>query len=874
MNIRGSAGVWGFLLVLTIGCALLVWGRLAGLPDLGVLFGPDLTVRHVAVERSQGIEGQPFQRGDRLISIEGMVVDDLGDLRAVLPSLLEESTSLGDEGLESVDELEAPRQQEALTLLNYQIWRPIHRFSLAMQGEISDPTELPAGIEPDDRLVEIDGRILPGRVGAEGIRSVIASRPEALLGFERRDAIFAGQLLVDKAPRYPAVLLGFIAVLGAIVLLWRGQSEALPPAAAYCIALETLALGFLMLLITNFQWVLGDSILSAAVVLSLIMMRPLAIFAQELGERSEGHGGQIALGLGVLAALGVLSMLGGGLLGSPEEALHVAAIIAGLFIVFEVVVGGMEREGSALLTERGGYLPGVVLIGLFTCLVVAVMEPVAFEEDRWRWFAVLVPSLVWFGDILYVFKFGTRSAFGEVSARASRQKVLQGYLQEIALEMPHTDLRILGHLEGRTLAIRRDSLGVHIEPVSQVLADAMEILIQEEGRVPPPEGVSHPEDPVEGLAKAMDISLALMLEPPPGMVRLGETDMTMIILGMRRTGETELPGYASAQTLDRAQELWTETVASAALLELISGLAEGLTGEQQATGEGGISAQELEKAQAALLQCQEEQSALEAKREELEQNFTREQRRREFREVASRRSYPEPDEEWPLIEPELVDGLLYLLEGSEPIVFGGAVGAGKGFTAYRAALLEERSPKAFLEIDTLDPEAPTILDTILGEAGGGVGPGLLEDFEGALLVRGAQRCNDARLLALCHQAEEKGIRLFLSFDAFDAEERSVLEGRPVPLQDLLGHREVIIPSFHRRPTILSGVLQYWLWEWSYRYGKEIDGFSRAALEALELYTYPGEIAEALEIVRMAVLRTDHDVVDLEDLPLEVREVLY
>lgn len=872
MNTRGSVGVWGFLLLLTIGSALMVWGRLGGLPDLGVLFGPDLTVRHVAMERSPGAEGQPFQRGDRLISIEGMVVEDLGDLRSVLPSLLNEAAPVVGEAVDDVEVLSPVGEQEGLTLLNYQIWRPIHRFSLAMQGEGTDPTQLPAGIEPDDRLVEIDGRILPGRVGAEGIRSVIASRPEALLGFERRDAVFAGQLVADKAPRYPAVLLAFLAVVGAVILLWRGHSEALSSGAAYCIALETLFLGLLALLITDFQWVLADHILAASVVVALIMMRPLALFAQGLGDRDEGQGGKIALGIGVLATLGVLVMLGGGSLSTPEQALHVAAIVAGLFIVFEVVTGGMEREGSALLAERGGYLPGVVLIGLFICLVVALMEPVAFEEDRWRWFAVLVPSLVWFGDILYALKFGTRSAFGEVSEEASRQKVLQGYLQEIALEMPHTDLRIVGHMKGRALAIRRDSLGVQIEAVSPVLADAMEILIQEQGRVPPAEGMVGVDDPVEGLAEAMDITLALMLEPPAGMVRLGAAPMTMIILGMRRSGDMELPGYASSQTLDRAQELWTETVASAALLELVSGL----IGEAEAAEvvDGAQAQQELDEAQAELVRSQEEQSALVARVELIEQDLERERLRRELCEVTGRRSYPAPLEQWPLIEPELVEGLLYLLEGPEPIVFGGAVGAGKGFTAFRAALLEERAAEAFLELDTLDPDGEAALDAVLGEVGGGVGPGLLEEFEGALLVRGAQRCSDARLLALCHQAEEKGIRLFLSFDAFDAEEQSVLAGRPVPLQDLLGHREVIIPSLHRRPAILGAVLEYWLFEWAYRYGKEVDGYSRAAFEALELYDYPGEVAEAVEIVRMAVLRTAHDVVDLDDLPLKVREVMY
>ena len=174
-------------------------------------------------------------------------------------------------------------------------------------------------------------------------------------------------------------------------------------------------------------------------------------------------------------------------------------------------------------------------------------------------------------------------------------------------------------------------------------------------------------------------------------------------------------------------------------------------------------------------------------------------------------------------------------------------------------------------VDTAWADAAVRLDQILGEGGGGTGLGLLREYQGGLLIRGAQRCDDGRILALCHQSEELGVQLYLSFEYEEAERESVLAHRPAALQELLGHREVIIPGFARRPSIRRAVLNHWLFEWSQRYDKGIEGFSRLAMDVLEQYYYPGELVEAVEVVRFAVVDADHDVVDCENLPLHVQE---
>ena len=881
MSTRGSAGIWGFIILLTIGSAFLGWTRLSGLPNLEMLLGPDLTVRHVTLEGSPGTDGQPFQRGDVLRAIssssEWHSVDDLQEFSSMLPALISEAQprEYGErDGDAQLDE--ESRVGDDMVVLDYQLFRPIHRFSLAMQGEVVDPAELPPGVKPEDRLVEVDGRLLPDKMGPEGIRSVAASRPDAVLGFERPNAVFFGQIEVDATSQHPGVPLTFLLVLIVIGILWKWHSDSVGPRAGYFIALESLCLGWLFLLVFGFQWVLADDILAAGVIVALLMLRPLAIFGREQAGYDGGSGGAISLGVGIVASITLVGLMLSGTLQNPEEALHAAAIVTGLFIIYELAASGIEGDSMLSLGERGGYLAGVVVLGLFACVVSMVMEPVAFQEDRWRWFVVLVPSLMWFGDVLYVLKHGAHSAMGEVADRRARVKLIRSYLREMALEMPHTDLRIVGKIDGAAMELTMHKDQVELESADDALVDAVDILINENARIPLPEGTDRQSHPMGGIAKAMNISIAVALTPPVGSLSLDENRVNLALVGMRLSEDGNIPSYASSETLDRAQELWTGSVHSAAVIELVSGLL--LSGGSQVASRTSHKTsprleRELAAAREATEQYEEEHAAMSQEVEQIRRQLESSERGSKIRQVTTRPVYPEPVGNLVLLEQELIEGLRFLFQTAEPVVLAGDVGVGKGFVAYWAHHLDEEFQGDFLVIDTVEPDAARRLDVILGEGGGGTGPGLLRGYEGALLVRGAQRCDDGRLLALCHQSEEMGVRLYLSFESAEAEHRSVLDDRPETLQELLGHREVVIPNFAHRSSIRMAVLDFWLAEWSARYGKGIEGYSRLAVKALDTYHYPGQIAEAVEVVRLAVIDTSHDVVDRDDLPIRVRELV-
>ena len=888
MNTRGSAAIWGVVVVLVVISAVLAWTRLAGLPDLGMLLEPDLTVRHVAVDRDMATEEQKFQRGDRLRAISSTAewheINNLRELRKLLGPLVAEANPpaveepdgyLTQEEVQRYDEELQAQWGDDVVALEYQLLRPVHRFQLP-QGVEVEAGQLPPGVEEDDKLVKVDGGLLRGKVGPEGLRNIMANNPDAVLTFERTNAEFTGQIYVQRDTRNPGVLLTFLLALLLVGVVWRLHAESLDPEAAYCIGLGALCLAWIALLVLAFQWVLADQLLVAGVIAGLVLMRPLAIFARQFGQSDGLRGGLIALGLGALVAVVIIVAMTTEVFPHPEDALHGAALVMGLFVIYELAAAGSEGESLFGLGEREGYLGGVVVIALFAAMLALVLDPQTFQEERWRWFAVAVPSLLVFGDVLFAVRYGVNSAMGEVSDRHSRAELIRRYLREMGLEMPHTDLRIVARVDAATVEVGLTKSDVETRLCDDAMADAVEILFAEQTRVPLPEGVDRNSDPMAGIANAMGISLAVVLSKPRGSLKLDDNQVEMALIGKRQSSKGDVPSYASSETLDRAQELWTGPVASAALIEVVSKAAKSagtVTGGAGSKNEEASPAlrRKLERTREEVEQSQEEMAELIQQRDQAQVEAQRIQRRQLLEGITHRPNHPEVVGDLELLEPELVDGLHYLLDTPEPIALGGAVGAGKGFVAYCGHLIDGYDVDKMAIIDTAHRRAEARLNTILGDAGGGTGPGLLKGFEGSLHVRGAQRCDDGRLLALCHQCEEEQIRLYLSFESPDADRRSVFDGRSEVLQELLSHREVVIPRFRHRHGIRLSVLELWLEEWTHRYDKKIEGFSRMAEQALDAYDYPGEVAEAVEIVRLAVLACEFDVIDRENLPLRVRE---
>lgn len=565
------------LVLLTLGSLVFAYLQLDGLPDLGVRFGPDLTVRAVPVDWEADEERQEFKRGDRLVAVQGQSVSGLRELRTVLqnlPAVLDQPTQARVDARGDLVEDAAPPvadHPDGSRKVAYQLVRPVYRFPVTMQGKLADPTALPPGVEPSDRLVELDGRKLQPTVGPEGVRSIVASRPEALLVFERKNSVFSGVANL-MAPEPPFSVLGsFGGVLLVLLGLWWFRPTELNPLASIAVGLETLCFGWIALFAFEYQWMLSDHGLTALVLVAFSMARPIAFYARSVGGGRGNQAGWMALVLGFVAAGAIVGMWLGGYFADAEQALYVAAIIAGLFVVYEIFVASIESDAPGTsLGERGGYIAWLLVLALFSALLAWYLVPISFEEDRWRWFATVILGLVWFSDVLYCFHGLPHDGWAKVAHKSQREQLALEYLEVVRALLPETRAFFVVTTGEESLTLEPDHDWLAVGPTAQQMHDAMAILVQERARIPLAEPVDRQAHPMSGIAEAMAIALALPLSPPPGGLRVDDLHLILVSVQLQGARDAEVPlPEPDAQTIDLLQEMLTPEVWAAALVEAL-----------------------------------------------------------------------------------------------------------------------------------------------------------------------------------------------------------------------------------------------------------------------------------------------------------------
>jgi hypothetical protein len=857
--------------------------RLVELPELGMTLGPDLRVRSVSNPTYTTSETPKFKRGDRLVALEGHALQEIRDLRVMLRNL-------------------PPKQKhsrgEDEPGLAYQIGRPLHRYTIALQGNREDPTALPPGYDPQtDRLVEIDGRPLPDRVGPAGLRSIIGSRPDALLTFERRNAVFQGNVAFEPSALPTTVAIVFALAILVVVLLWLYHARNLHRWASLAVSVETVAFAWIVLLAVAPQWLLADWVLASGVIVSLVLARPLAIFARsKAARRRDDTSGWWALGLGVGYGALVVGLLHGGVLENAERALYAAASGAALYLIYELIMLAFDDAPHLTLREGRGYLGGILIVGIATAVFSWNFQPVAFQEYMWRWYTIASLALVWFGDALFCLRGPSSVGYAEVETSEERRESLRQYLEILTDEIKQARLLLVVRRGDAAAQIELEDGAVEVSRSEDAIADLVDILIQEKSRIPLPETADRSTNPLAGIAQTMNIVLALRLHPPSGGISLPGTEVALV--GVETSDAGELPSYASVETIEFAQQQLRPSVWAAAFVEGMAVLSEQRapkvqpasadepaadisadeTEDRERTEQSAPEVEELEREVETLeTELQESDAQLEKAREKIE--LLREDRSALATQIDQaerrlRRHVPPIDARDELLEPELVETLEYLLESDEPIVVGGPYGAGKEYVARCAADIEGQPPEAFVVYDAFDASSEDHRVALFGEHGdgeGAPGEGLIDAAAGAsLLIRSAGRLSDTLLMGLCNSAEEHSFRLYLTFQEPDIEERSVLEERPDNLADRLEHRELVLPGLQRRRTVLPRILEFYRERYARLRDRRISGFTDRAMEALEMYDYPAQIPEAKLLVDLAVLRTTGDEIDLPALNLDVR----
>lgn len=845
-----SSIAWVIVLGLALASVALSFVRLERLPSFPVLVGPDMKVRALKSNHNAGKKSVLLERDDKISAIESRSVDDLRDFHAVVSHLDYSKLDVLNPGTGS----ETRRKT-----LTYQIVRPLHRFNVLLQGDAVGPSGLPPGVEPTDMLVELDGRPLQPAIGPEGLRSIISSRPDAFLVFERKDAVFSGKLSLPlpKAPQ--TILLTFIVTILVLLAIWRFYHPTLPRWSAVAIGMESLAFSWLGLMIFQYQWLLADYILAYVTITAIIMMRPLGIMARTLAVDGQDIRGSLSsIGLGIAGSLVVCLMLSRGLLSNVELALQLAALLAGFFVVFEVVLTGLSEDSGKLLGERSIYLAGIILFVLLACLLSWGMDEQAFREDRWRWFASIIMALVWFGDILLCFRGVPDSQFAELADVTDRHTVLWDYLQELQEVYPELSIQLLFHHEQRVHQVERQSEGLVISPAEQSMVDAIAILVQEGARIP----VSALEDeafnPMQGIAETMGLEMAFVMSPPKQAIDAGWCDI--VFLAKQRNLDEPHAMEIGDTDLDFVQSRMSALVWSAAMIEAMNVFAQLPSAAANAVT---VTPGPTKQAMASL---EETASQLERAREEVDALHDQLNALRQWYQPAE----PLPQGAERLVEPELVEALLYLLEDQEPVVLAGDHGVGKKYVARLGHMLDEQRHQ--MPCILYDASVYDEAEYIEHFSGDDTRPSALLGVcvGGSLIVEHAEFIGDEALGLLLEEAQQASVRVYLCYVAHDADTRSVLLGLEESLYLVLESREIVIPSFKARKSIQRLVLLHLLDDAAYHHHKNIENMSPSAMKALLGYSYPGQVAEARTLVDVAVRRCNTNVLEIGTLPSEIR----
>lgn len=840
-----STLAWLTLLGLALASLGICTMRLERLPAFPALVGPDMTVRETKVPSDSNVKTPLLAREDKLVAIESRDVDDLRDLRSVLANLDFSQAKQQENGTRTLD-------------VTYQVVRPLYRFNVLLQGDALKPDELPAGVQPTDLLVELDGRPMQPPIGPEGLRSIISSRPEAFLVFERQNEVFSGKQTLTE-PHFPqVVLLLFGLALLMLLALWRTHHDSLPWVTSLAVGIETLAFSWLGLVMFQYQWVLADYILAYVTIFAMIAMRPLGIVARTavaegLDPRTWG-----SVLLGIVAAGTICFLLSQGTIPNAELALQLGAIVAGFFVLFEVILTGLNEESGKLLGERSIYLAGILLCVFFACLLSWIMDESAFVEDRWRWFACLVLALVWFGDVLLCLRGIPDNQFGELADVQTRQFIIWSYLEEMQSIYPGLDTSLLLLRGDSSTLLTRDGDTIVANAAPEGMHDAIFILVQEGARVPGSALMDEHEDPMSGIAEAMNIELAFSMSAPRQSI--DAPDGALVFLATGQTVDEPLQIELGDEDLDFIQSRMTALIWSATIIESLSCVKAPRAVMPSAVAAAASPKEPTDEHVAELKTAQGRVALLEEDAAHLSEHLS--QMKTWFRPLAG-----VPDGER-LLEPELLESMAYLFESPGPIVLSGAYGVGKKFVARVAHNLDDQRAAAACIL--YDASLYEDVDYLVHFEHQNPSPIMVVSSGGSLVVDHAQLLDERAMRALIEQAEDAQVQLYLCFVAADAESRSAFDSYDEELAVALESREIVIPSFMNRPSIHRHVLLHLLDLSAFLHQKSTENISPVAMNALLSYDYPGQLPEARAIVDIAVRRSAGHLIEINALPLQVR----
>ena len=207
-----------------------------------------------------------------------------------------------------------------------------------------------------------------------------------------------------------------------------------------------------------------------------------------------------------------------------------------------------------------------------------------------------------------------------------------------------------------------------------------------------------------------------------------------------------------------------------------------------------------------------------------------------------------------------------------PIILAGEHGTGKTVLALSAH--QDNSDGPFLQIDAADiPETILALDMF----GDSENAGLIKSaIGGSLLIKNVDRLSSEILSdimeSIDHVASEGTVELYMTITLRDDEVSTAKYEQdprelPARCRDLADHCDaeiVYLPPLHEQPDILN-VAQFFMQRQAMRMNKGVLKFAQDVTKAITTYRWPGNVTELRSVIERAVMRTQSDIVTLEEL---------
>lgn len=225
------------------------------------------------------------------------------------------------------------------------------------------------------------------------------------------------------------------------------------------------------------------------------------------------------------------------------------------------------------------------------------------------------------------------------------------------------------------------------------------------------------------------------------------------------------------------------------------------------------------------------------------------------------------------------------------VLITGESGTGKELIAKAIHKVSRRSSKKFLPVNCASFTEELLANELFGhEKDAYTGatsskPGLLENTNGGTIffdeVGDMPLTMQAKLLRVIQERElirvggSKPVNIDIRIIAATNKDLKKAMSLGSFREDFFYRLNVIpirLPSLSERKEDIPVLSQYFLNRFNIKSQKNISGFSKEAMELLKSYDYPGNVRELENIVERSVSLTVAEIIGVEDLPEDLREI--